>query len=115
MTNKKSVVIFDDQSLACSNFKDWLHSRDHDNRIKFEEMSNHRYEQNSLQYITSDGSKVSGARAVLIAISHTGGTIGFAARVFSIWPFFVLFVPFYSLFARNRKKINKLFKTDETT
>ena len=105
----KSKVIYDDDCRICSNFKDWLESRDEHGQLEFEGSGENARFSNGLGFIDTGGKEIVGTRAVLIAIGQTKGLIGLSARIMSVWPLYLCLIPFYRLFAANRKRINTLF------
>lgn len=109
MGPSRSKVIYDDDCRLCTNFKDWLESRDGDNQLEFEGVSKHSKFADGLGFMDSAGKEAIGIRAVLIAVGRTGGLVGLSARFMSAWPFYWLLTPLYRVFASNRKKLNKFF------
>tara|TARA_B100000686_G_scaffold352305_1_gene453819 strand:- start:689 stop:1033 length:345 start_codon:yes stop_codon:yes gene_type:complete len=105
----KSKVIYDDDCHICSNFKDWLESRDEHGQLEFEGSSENVRFSSGLGFIDTGGKEIVGTRAVLIAIAQTKGLIGISARIMSVWPLYLWLIPFYRFFAANRKKLNTFF------
>jgi len=113
-------IIYDDECPVCQSLKSFAEQNSPGGNLAFIPFQGNdlprgmtvKQASQSLQVITKNGQRVSGARAVFQVMRELSGIWGLVGKVFSIPPFYWLAEPFYRLFARHRHKLSAWLDID---
>jgi predicted DCC family thiol-disulfide oxidoreductase YuxK len=115
------ISIYDSRCTACNAFRRWIERRDPAQKVRFIDNQNDESlrllgdlpvatREGTIFFISGDGRRYQGAKAIFLIISRTEGVFGFICKCLAVWPTYVVFEPIYGLFARHRGKFAWLFK-----
>jgi predicted DCC family thiol-disulfide oxidoreductase YuxK len=113
----RDTVIYDGDCGVCRALKDWAMGRDTAKNLEFIAFQRGNLEDISpgltpelvskaLYYVSDDGRRFHGARAVFETLRHLPGIWGILGTILSFPPLSLMAEPFYHLFARNRGRIS---------